>query len=54
MPLLSINNVNKGTTQMNYNFKPNDNSNCANKAINAITFGKVTTTYNMTLSGVRD
>ena len=55
MPLLSINNnVNEGATQLNYNFESNDNSNYANKRLNSMTLGNVTTKYNMILSEFRD
>ena len=54
IPLLSINNVNKGTTQLNYNFESNDNSNYANKGMNSIMLGNVTKKYNMILSEFKD
>ena len=42
----------KVNTQINYNSKPNDNSNYSNKGIDTIMCSKITKEYSMTLSRI--
>jgi len=44
----------KVITQINYDSKPNDNSNYANKEIYRFTCSKITKEYNMTLPRIKE